>query len=70
MSQVPRWYRKQSLTKKLFTGDPWADGLLDQQDVINRKKAIEAELDRQDHEYQNSQQDEVSRYLRKLKGDN
>ena len=61
-----REYRRIQLTRKLFTGNPWVDGLLDQQDASNRRKAIEMKLDQQDREYQEQQRKKVDNYMRKL----
>lgn len=66
MSQWPREYRRMILKRKLFTGDPWKDGLMDTRDAFNREKAIELELNRQDREYQQQQNKSVQYYLRKL----
>lgn len=66
MSMLPREYRKQILMRKLFTGDPWVDGLLDQQDAYNRRKAIELKLDEQELQYRREQESKVMKLKDRL----
>lgn len=67
MSELPRQYRKQLLITKAYSGiPPEARGLMDIQEVQNINQAVEQLLDKQDREYRQRQQVQISKIIERL----